>query len=362
MKLVMRRIAMPSAMPLFLALLAALPLSLAMTARARVTPVQKVLTMLEDMKSKASLAMEVEQKTYAKYKEWVSDRSTDLGFEIKTATSDIESLTADIVKADASASQLGKEIAALNAEIERLEGEKKSATDIRTSEHDEYTTVSQDYSESADALQRAIQVLKAQDYDRPQAEMLLQRMAKKAPVLQRALAALSQEASAASGAPEVAAYEFQSGGIVGVLKDLLDKFKSQLSDTETQESNQAHFYELEMIHLNNAIETSTKDRDEKAALKAQHEAASAEFNGKLTDTKADKASDEKLKRDIEATFEAKTATFKQNQQVRKDEIEAISQASDIIANPEVATSYAKHVNSPTPSGASFLQMRSSKRR
>ena len=43
---------------------------------------------------------EEEQKTFAKYTEWVDDKTKELGFEIKTATNDIAELSAFIEKAD----------------------------------------------------------------------------------------------------------------------------------------------------------------------------------------------------------------------------------------------------------------------
>jgi len=59
-----------------------------------VTPVQKVLTMMTEMKSKGEKMMDEEAKTYASYTEWVSDTSRKLGFEIKTGGSDSEKFNA----------------------------------------------------------------------------------------------------------------------------------------------------------------------------------------------------------------------------------------------------------------------------
>merc|ERR1719507_1329082 len=71
-----------------------------------------------------------------------------------------------------------------------------------------------------------------------------------------------------------------------------------------------------------------------------------------------------LKTEMEATFAAKSATYEQNQKVRKEELEALAKAIEIIANPDVAGSYKEHINlSQLPGGkVTLLQMRSSKRR
>merc|ERR1719223_1098888 len=62
-----------------------------------------------------------------------------------------------------------------------------------------------------------------------------------------------------------------------------------------------------------------------------------------------------------ATFETKTRTFEANQAVRKDEFEALSKAIEIISSPDVAGSYATHVNLVQGPLPSFLQLRGSPR-
>merc|ERR1719387_3254204 len=85
-----------------------------------VTPVQKVLDMMSEMKAKGEKMMDEEQKTYRAYTEWVDDQSTQLGFEIKTAKSDIEELLAFIAKADSDVATLSDSISELETEIATL--------------------------------------------------------------------------------------------------------------------------------------------------------------------------------------------------------------------------------------------------
>jgi len=333
--------------------------------RTQITPVQKVLQALQEMKAKAEASMDDEQKIFHEYTSWVDDRTTDLGFEIKTGESNIEKLTAFIEKSDNKVAELATAIGKLEDDIARLEAEKKDATVVRDTEHAEYVKVSTDYAESVDALERAIQILTSQAYDRPQAEMLLQQMAKTTPGMTRVLAAFLQQKASQDGAPAVDAYEFQSQNIIDLLEGLEKKFKGELADVEEDEANQAHYYELEMIHLTDTITKSTEDKEEKTVVKAKTAAASAKAKGDLADTKKELAADKELKADIEATYAAKSTTYAQNQQVRKEEIEALAKAIEIIANPEVAGSYKEHINLaqlPTGQKVSLLQMRSSKSR
>jgi hypothetical protein len=326
---------------------------------AEITPVQSVLGMLSDMKAKGEKDMATEAKVYAEYAEWVDDQTKDLNFEIETGASNIKSLIAFIEDADAKVAALGDAIAALDDQIASLEKAKADSTALRTEQNTEFVAMETDLSESIDALERAIQVLSAQAYSRPQALMLLQKLAKTKPGMRRVLAAFLSEGTRGDGAPAVAAYEFQSGGIVAVLEGLDKKFKGELSDLQTDESNKKHYYDLEQIHLSDTIATTTGDREDKASLKASTAAASAKAKGELAEAKEQKAADEKQLADMTATFESKTATFKENQKVRTEELEALTKAIEIISAPDVAGSYAGHVNAAmaqTGKAVSLLQV------
>jgi len=343
------------------AALAALPGSLGLTlsALSKVTPTQQVINMLSELKAKGEKMLEEERKTYATYAEWVDDESKRLGFEIQDGQAKIEELSAYITKAESDASKFGRQVGELDAEIDKLSGEKQEATNVRKEQHADYLTISKDYSESVDALRRAIQVMSAENYDRAQAEVLLQRMATHMKGMEPVLAALQmqqQQRSAEPGAPEVASYEFQSGGIVQLLEGLLEKFEGELADVEEAESNEAHEFSLVELHLSNTIEKDTSDRDEKAVMRQKRLADSAKAQGELTVTKKDKAEDEALKQQIETTFAAKKAQFEENQKVRADELEAIAKALDIISSPEVSASYGKHINLAETRAVSLLQV------
>jgi len=340
-------------------LLFVVAVSLTTTLSSSVTPVQMVLEMLGEMTVKGREEMENEQKVYAAYKEWVDDRQQELGFEIETAKNDIEKLSAFIAKADNDVAELATAIQALDGEIASLEADKKQGTELRDADHAEYVKVQQDYAESVDALGRAIQVLSSQSYDRPQAEALLQKMAVTVPGMGRVLAAfLQQKSRDTPGAPAVAAYDLQSSHIIEILEGLLDKFKSELSDVETEEANKQHQYELEQLHLSNTIADSKKDREEKAATKAKIAAESAQAKGQLSETKASLAEDERLLAEITATFESKTQAYEANQKVRADELEALKKATEIISSPAVADSYSTHVNLAQVAGqaSAFVQV------
>merc|ERR1719359_2482689 len=157
-------------------------------------------------------------------------------------------------------------------------GDMKAATKVREIEKADYDETHKDYSESVDALQRAIVVLKKQAYDRKQKGALVQVSNLKDLELipdnaKKAIDAFLQQTEEpadeglAVSAPEANAYEFQSHGVIEMLEKLLDKFIDERTTLEKEEMNSKHAYDMLMQDLNAQIAQATKDRDEKAETK-----------------------------------------------------------------------------------------------
>merc|ERR1719191_1884112 len=124
-----------------------------------VTPVQKVIQLMSGMLEKGKKEKHDEQVQFAAYKQFCDDTTVEKTRAIAEAEEKIEVLKADIQKYTAAA-LLTKEIAELDEDISIWQGDIKAATKVREIEKADYDTMHKDYSESVDALQRAIAVLK----------------------------------------------------------------------------------------------------------------------------------------------------------------------------------------------------------
>jgi chromosome segregation ATPase len=190
------------------------------------SPTQKVISLLQDMLAKGKSERQEEQVRFAAYKQFCDDTTEEKKASIAAALDEIESLQADIQKAESDAAVLAKEIAELDADVAKYTSQQKEATAVREKEHDDFQVEHKDYSESLDALDRAIVVLKSKSADVGQAEMLLQQVSLIARVPEKARrtiaaflatdAEIRQDPLSVS-APEAAGYEFQSGGVVDML-------------------------------------------------------------------------------------------------------------------------------------------------
>merc|ERR1712232_447036 len=131
-----------------------------------------VIELLNGMLTKGKAEKHDEQVQFAAYKQFCDDTSVEKKRAIAEANERIDMLKADIQKYTADASKLTKEIAELDEDISIWTGDIRAATKVREIERSDYDATHKDYSESVDALQRAIAVLKKQAYDRKQASLV----------------------------------------------------------------------------------------------------------------------------------------------------------------------------------------------
>jgi len=202
----------------------------------QVTPIEKVLELMHNMLEKGEAAKKDEEVKYSAYSQWCDNMNRIKTKEIADANEKIEKLNAEIAKATADIDELTARIQELDEDIGRWKKDQTSATTIREKEKADFTATLQDYSESIDALERAINVIKKSSGDKPQAaffQSLLQVSSLRLVPTEtkNALSAfLQQQEDPAStySAPEANAYESQSGGVI----DMLEKLKKTIQGSK----------------------------------------------------------------------------------------------------------------------------------
>eukprot|EP00397_Hematodinium_sp_SG-2012_P020328 GEMP01020937.1.p1 GENE.GEMP01020937.1~~GEMP01020937.1.p1 ORF type:complete len:649 (+),score=230.44 GEMP01020937.1:211-2157(+) len=325
-----------------------------------VTPVQKVVSMLEDMKAKGQASNAQEQQVYQGYAEWVDDQVRDKNYELETLRNTKASLEADINKAEADVNTLTSAIHSLDADIAEFEQETAAATKQRGEEKTAFEKINRDYVDSIAAIGNAINVLQQQNFDREQAASLLQSMSK-FPEARMQVTAFLESADISHGAPEVSGYEFQSGGIIGLLKKLQRKFREEMHTVSRDESNAQHAYDMAAVHRQKELEVARNEREQKDATRAKRRGEAGEFKGELVDTNNVLAATLAYVDNVKTTFASKTRDYNLNQKVRHEELEALSLAIEILSSNAVKGSAEKHLPTMIQKHASFIQLRSSHR-
>merc|ERR1719428_1561950 len=258
-------------------------------------------------------------------------------------------------------------IAALNKDIGIWETDKADATAEREKAHADYEALHKDYSESIDACERALNVIKAG----PQGQVSLLELASLPHISEKQkriitsflqqsspVNALMQDAAEMVAAPEAAAFEGSSGGVLQMIGDLEEKFNDERDELEKKESEERHSYDMLAQELTDSIEAATRERKAKHSLKSKRLSDKAEAEGESADTAAMKAEDEKYLSDLTATCEQKAADFAKRQELRQGELDAINKAIEIMSSDAVAGSGAKHLPGLVQKSTSFAQLRS----
>jgi len=297
--------------------------------------VAKIIQMLNDMSTKAKQEKKDEEVEFAKFKQFCIDGKPSLKKKIAKSAETIETLNAEIDKLGADIKTLGGEIGGLQGEVTTFEADKKESTAQREKDHSAFVEEEQDYGESVDALERAIQVLQEKDRDIPGASLL--QIQDKLPVQAKSIisAFLGMNQDSEFEPPEAKAYEAQSGGIIEMLKKLLDEFRAKLGQCQKEEMNSKHAYNMVQQDLVDSIENANKDIEEKTAEKESKTEKRAMDKKELASTIEMKATDEETLKNLDTECKQKTLSFEEKQQLRADEIGAIAKAMEILSDGRV---------------------------
>jgi prefoldin subunit 5 len=319
---------------------------------AQVTPVQKVIQLMEGMVEKGKAEKQAEEVQFAEYKSFCDNTAANKKKAIAEANEKIEMLKADIQEAAADAARLSVEIKEHDDDIAIWTGDEDAATKVRNIEKADYDALHQDYSESIDALNRAIAVLKKQSHDRKQASFAqissLQKLNLIPDAAKKTLDAFLQmdgpdDEGLEVQAPESNAYQFQSGKVIAMLEKLLDKFVQERTVLEKEEMDSKHAYEMLMSDLKTQISEATEDRTEKAETKAKRLQQKADGEGDLTDTTTTRDDDAAYLSDLVGTCEQKGTDFMSRQELRAEELEAINKAIEIVSSGAVSGAADEHL-------------------
>jgi hypothetical protein len=388
-----------------IALLCAVALGLVSADTLKVTPVQKVIQLLEGMVEKGTKEKQDEEIQFTKFKGFCESTTKFKRQAIEDGTDTISSLEADIQKFEADAELLAKEIAQIDIDLTTWKGDQKASQKVRDIERAEYEKTHKEYTEAIDALDEAIATLMKQAGDvaqeggeeggeAPAAEALMQvsnsnlipAHAKKAIAAfmqiqpqasvsdAMAFGALASKAhdqldaeheaklaliqtSDAEGAPEANAYEFQAQGVVDMMQKLVDRFTKERSELEDTEMAARRAFQMVQGDLKNQISGSEGVNEEKKIAKAKSLQSKASAEGDLADAQGTLAEDEKYLADLIATCEQKAVSYESRQKLRAEELEAVNKAIEIMSGGAVSGASEKHLPSLAQQATALVQLR-----
>jgi prefoldin subunit 5 len=328
------------------------------------------------MKSVSIQEKKDEEVAFVTFQQWCTNTRTAKRKSVEESEALMEQFSADVAKAKSDANELNEGIMELDSAIDGYKKDMQSATEVRTKEKSEYDETHADYSESIDAVERAIAVLSKQDFDRAQASSLLQKVAslkRTPPGAQSVVASLlaadddiddpfASQTPGAVGmsvtAPEAHAYTFQSSGVVTMLKKLKDKFDDERTTLDKEELNEKHAYEMVMQKLQDSVERAKSAKARKAKSYDERMEAAAAAQGELDDTTAMRNADKTYLEDTITACQVKSEDYESRQKLRAEERAALDKAIEILSGSAVAGAAAKHLPALPQTSVSFGLLRS----
>merc|ERR1719327_2180103 len=335
------------------------------------SPIEKIIEMVSDLQAKVISEGEDAQKTYDEYAEFCEDKSTSLGFEIKTGKANVAELTATISEETASIAALETKIEDLSNDIKTDEADLAAATKIREKGNADFKAEEAELTEVISMLERATSIL-SKEMAKSGASML---QLKSATSITEALSVMVQASALSSadasrltalvqtqqsdddeetGAPDPAAYKGHSDGIIGTLEGLTEKAETQLDKARKAESTAAQNYEMLKQSLTDEMKFANADMDKakKGLAESQEKKATAE--GDLEVTEKDLAEDIKTKSTLHQDCMSAAEEFELTTKSRGEELAALATAKKVIKESTGGAAGQTYFNQ-----VSFMQLSSS---
>mmetsp|Transcript_64350 Transcript_64350/g.100333 ORF Transcript_64350/g.100333 Transcript_64350/m.100333 type:complete len:693 (+) Transcript_64350:44-2122(+) len=304
----------------------------------QVTPIEKVISLIEDMKTEVEQDGQNEATEYDKFACFCKDTTLSKSDSVKKGTDKIHELSADIAD---KTQQKKEDIAELGDRKKQQEKDaaELEATNVRCAkEKAEYEAEAADLSKAIQSLKDAIKAMK----DSKPASFLAirERLAKtfalaevmnklSSPKHKAVLALLQQGSTVDPSDPE---YQYHSNDIIEVCENLLVDYTANKKDLDDEYAKTSKACDdmksslkKKLAANKDAMEALEENIEKMTTEIAQHRKDLITADGQLKD-------DELYLKDLQARCEARAHDYDQRSVMRNDELAAISQALDILTN------------------------------
>jgi len=359
------------------------------------SPIQKVVGLIKDMKAQTEKEAEDDLAAYDKYMCWCSTVKKEKTAAVSNAQDSIASLEAFVEEAAAKEGQLKTEIGALEEDIASDKESLASATELRSKENAEFTAEESDLKETLDLLGQAIGVIakasqlqiKKGSVDGAhvkaaliQVRKLVQRFPNFRGNMQKDLfdllgstqgfmprrTALTQGEESDSSLPWIkseeqvgmmanpnglkgaaagaTSYSSQSGGILGMLKQMGDKTAEELA--AAQKADMAALISFQSLRAakTSEIAAATKQSDMKQTELANLLAKVAESKEDIESTKEALSADEQMLLEATKSCATEEEEYAGRTKVRSEEIAALGETLNILTGDDARDLFSKTIS------------------
>jgi len=372
------------------------------TAATKKRPMAKVVTLLKDMAKQLEKEGEEDEKTYDQMACWCETNDREKTKSIDDAEAKIETLNTHIESGIAASARLTTEIKGAEGDLAENQEAVDKATAMRAKGLAEFNAEEKEALQAISALKSAITVLskhhggaflqkessslKAETTETVAAVMeqaeegvakVLQKNAKVldqmiSPRQQRVLKSFVQggakgkKTASKTSAPA-------SGEIFGILKQMLESFESNLSQSQKEEAESQGAFEDLKAAKEEEIAAGKDLIDKKTQELASTDEKLATNKEDLEDTTAALSADEKFLMNLKTTCASLDDEWEMRQKARQEEIAAVAKALAILTSDDAHDLFSKTLGltqdqensdtwDPALTGIAFVQKKATKAR
>jgi len=314
----------------------------------QVSPVQKVIQLLDELKGKVEADLSAEEKLMEEYTSWCDEEANTKEDAITSSKRTIDDLGATIEDCKASVVTLTSSIDELTTKISTSEKELADATGLRDKEHEVFLGSEKELVDTVDGLDRAIAVLKKNlsllqsgNYANILGTVAssLKKVVEASWVNSHQKSVLTSLLQANDGDEDLSlqpqattsSYDGHSDGILDTLADMQSKAEESLSSTRKDEMEAAHAFALLKQGLEDEIKVAKKQLSEATQTRSTTEEEQHSASSSLSETEETLAADTKYLEELKQSCSSKAAEWAARQKQAGEETAAIEKAKEVLS-------------------------------
>jgi len=318
-----------------------------------VNPIRKVVTLLQNMQKEIEAEGAKEKELYDKFMCYCQAGTSELETAIDKAGASMEELSAKLKSETAEKTGTAQELIQHKADREGATSDLGEATVLREKENAEYAATKADMETNLAAMAGAIPALEkgmggASFVQLPEANKI-KKIADASPTLDP-----MDKRTLLSFLEQTGDYAPASGQIVGILKAMEDDMKKALEEAVADEAKSVAGYGELKASKEKEVELASEAIEAKTARAGELAVSIAETSDGLEDATKEKAETEKFVATLKAQCGSKEKEWAASQQLRAEEVSAISDAIGILNDDDALDVFKKAIPSALVQN-SFLQ-------
>mmetsp|Transcript_17521 Transcript_17521/g.49779 ORF Transcript_17521/g.49779 Transcript_17521/m.49779 type:complete len:690 (-) Transcript_17521:100-2169(-) len=287
---------------------------------AAVTPVEKVVELLENLSKKVEQEGKDEAAAYDKFACFCKAQADQKMYALEKSQGIIDEHEAVIGSLGPEITQLDQDIVALKGDVSTEKTAAEATTGTRQAAYDKYAVERKNLTEGIDAIARAMEHLRTarDNVDSVQTAAVLAQVQQLLVASGRRSRFLSQQ--------NPKAYQYRSSEILAILMDLSKTFKSKLAELDDEEARDRNQHEMTEGASANKIAALEASIQKKETLSARKSEEKSERERLMDEEVSAKNADQSFLDELTTTCENKAKSWDERSKSRAAELTALTEA------------------------------------